>query len=553
MIVAWHRAREPLLVLAITVFTGLLSTSQRWAGLDTPDSSFYASLGLFGSEITDRAPIDSYYWTRLGHILPIRALTELFGTWPGFALYRLLLLLLLCGGIYVVVRRFTGIASAVFLTTVTSLSSVVLSYLGNPYLTGPALAGTAVLIAAAMFDDRRAAAVAGVTLGWLAMVNPPGVLLAGTIWLVLRLQARTRITHLAVAAGTTVATFAVFWLAGRVAFPGLDWLDAYVSSNARQRLSDFASPEPVWLQDISLIVPVAALAAVFVAWVTHRDEVAAQRALVISASSIAFMLVFNPMMGGIPLEGPFYQAMLWPPALISLALITTLAMPDRRWTRLQTGAGVLAVAVVIATGHVAPGLGLAVGWAIAVVAVAAFLLASYKGTIGAIAGLALLLSCAQLLQNSRDDLGLYYLSPYNWAFSANPVSDHLHTAVNTQEWLLDNTSRDDQILSWVEGDWVNGDRELFVVAGMMLWGENRVTLDPTLSEADVARLDTIRPSVIAMYGQTMDGVLRFWSSLPAENLPTVPTCYDFPWTPNPASDFTVTQGHACLTQLTWNG
>ena len=245
------------------------------------------------------------------------------------------------------------------------------------------------------------------------------------------------------------------------------------------------------------------------------------------------MLVFNPMMGGIPLEGPFYQAMLWPPALISLALITTLAMPDRRWTRLQTGAGVLAVAVVIATGHVTPGLGLAVGWVIAAAAVAVFLLASYKGTIGAIAGLALLLSCAQLLQNSRDDLGLYYLSPYNWAFSANPVSDQLHTAVDTQEWLLASTTRADTILSWVDGDWVNGDRELYVVAGMMLWGENRVTLEPTLSDGDIARLDTIRPSMIAMYGQTMDAVLRFWSSIPAENLPTVPTCYDFAVDPQP--------------------
>jgi len=48
-------------------------------------------------------------------------------------------------------------------------------------------------------------------------------------------------------------------------------------------------------------------------------------------------------------------------------------------------------------------------------------------------------------------------------------------------------------------------------------------------------------------------VLRFWISLPAENLPTPPTCRDFTWTPNPASDFTVTEGHACLTTLTWAG
>ena len=247
-----------------------------------------------------------------------------------------------------------------------------------------------------------------------------------------------------------------------------------------------------------------------------------------------------------------YQAMLWPPALVSLALVTTLAMPERRWTKLQTGAGVLAVAVVIATGHVDPGLSLLVGWLVAIVVVAVFLLAAYKGTIGAIAGLALLLAGGQLLQNSRGDLGLYYLSPYNWAFSANPISDRIHVAVNTQEWLLAHTTRDDQILSWVGGDWVNGDRELYVVAGMQLWGENRVTLEPTLTPDDITRLDTIKPSVVAMYGQSMTDVLAFWSSIPAANNATAPDCYDFAWSPNPASDFTVTQGHACLTRLTWS-
>ena len=34
-------------------------------------------------------------------------------------------------------------------------------------------------------------------------------------------------------------------------------------------------------------------------------------------------------MGGIALEAPMYQSMLWPPALISLGLVTTLAMPER--------------------------------------------------------------------------------------------------------------------------------------------------------------------------------------------------------------------------------
>jgi hypothetical protein len=551
VIVAWHRAREPLLVLAIALFTGLLSTSQRWAGLDTPDSSFYASLGLFGDEVSDRAPENSYYWTRLGYLAPVRLLTSTLGTWPGFTVYRMMLILMLVGGLYVALRRFTGMASAGFLAALASLSTVLLSYLGNSYLTGTVLAGTSVLVATALFDGRRAGALAGVVLGWLVMVNPPGVLLAGTLWLVLRIHARTRLVPVLIAAGTTVLTFAAFLVVGRLMFPRMDWLAAYLDSNARLTYSDFASPDAVWLHDVSLIVPVAVLVAVVVAWVTHRDERAAQVALVIGTTSIAFMLVFSPLMGGIPLEAPMYQAMLWPPALIALTLVTTLAMPERRWTRLQTAAGALAFVLVIATGHLTPGLGLGAGWLLAAAVVAVFLVASYKGTIGAIAGLALLLGGAQLLQNSRGNLGLYYLSPYNWAFSANPISDRIHTAVNTEEWLLASTTREDRILSWVDGDWVHGDRELYVVAGMQLWGENRVTLEPTLSAADIQRLEEIRPSVIAMYGQSARAVEAFWSSIPASLQPTTPTCYDFAWAPNPASDFTVTQGHACLTRLTW--
>lgn len=547
----WLRVREPAIVVAITIFTGLLSTSERWAGLDTPDSSFYASLSLFGDEVTDRAPDPSYYWTRLGVIVPNRLLTGLFGTWPGFGLYRMLLLLLVVGATYVTMRRFTSITSATFLATIVSLSTVVLSYLGNTYLTGSVMAGTAVLIACAMFDSRWAAAIAGITLGWLVMVNPPGVLLAGTVWLVLRALARTRVTYLLITAAATVVTFGAFLLAGRVVFPRMNWLDTYLASNARLNYSDFASKDAVWLHDISLIVPVVILVAVFAVWLTHRDSVAAQRAFAISSSSIAFLLVFSPLMGGIALEAPMYQAMLWPPALIALALAATHAMPDAGWTRKQGLVGTLAIVVVIATGHLSLGLGLVWGWLLAAAVLVICLFASYKGTIGAMAGVALLLSAAQVLQNSRGDIGLYYLSPYNWAFNANPISDRLHTAVNSQEWLLANTTREDQILDWVQGDWVGGDRELYVVAGMQLWGENRVTLEPTLTTEDIARLEQIRPSVIAMFGQTMDGVQAFWSSIPAANSPTAPECYDFAWAPNPASAFTVTQGHTCLTRLTW--
>ena len=128
----------------------------------------------------------------------------------------------------------------------------------------------------------------------------------------------------------------------------------------------------------------------------------------------------------------------------------------------------------------------------------------------------------------------------------------MHTAVNSQEWLLANTTRDDVILDWVQGDWVKGDRELYVVAGMQLWGENRVTLEPTLSTDDIARLGELKPTVIAMFGQSMAGVIRFWQSIPAERQATAPTCYDYAWPTHPQSTYPVTQGHTCLTRLTWS-
>jgi hypothetical protein len=545
----WHRVREPVTVVAITVLVALVS--QRWAGLDTPDSSFYASLSLFSSEITDRAPIDSYYWTRLGYIGPVALLTNLLGTWAGFEAYRVLLLLMFVTGTHLVLRRFTGIASAAFLAGAAAFSTVILSYLGNSYLIGSVLAGTAAIIAAALRPGPRAALVAGVLLGWLVMVNPPGAILAGVLWLALRIHGRIRIVEVVSAAAATVATFVVFWLIGLAMFPGMSWFGAYIDSDARTRLSDFASREPVWLGDISLVVPVTILIGVVIVWATHRSERAAQVALIVSLASVTFMLVFNPLMGGIPLEAPFYQAMLWPPALIALMLVTTLAMPERRWTKVQLAAGLLAVALVIATGFIAPGFNLGIGWAVAVVTMAVFLFAGYKGTIGAIAGLALVLGGAQLLQNSRGDIGLYYLSPYQWAFAENPIRDRIGTAVNTQEWLLANSTRDDRILSWVGGNWVDGDRELYVVAGMQLWGENRVTLEPVITPDDAARLDVVRPTMLAMYAPSMPLLLQFWESIPQRLRPTAPECYDFAWQPNPASSFDYTQGHACLTTLSW--
>ena len=550
------RLTDPLIIAALWLFAGVLSGSERWAGLDTPDSSFYATLALFGDDVTDRAVETSYYWTRLGYIGPVRLLTGILGPWNGFAAYRMILLLVIVAASYLIMRRFTTRPTAAFITAVISVNTVVLSYLGNTYLTGSVLAGSAAMIAIALTDRRWGAIIAGVVAGWLVMVNPPGALLAITIWMTLRIHRRTRLPHYLISAATGAATFGAFLIVGRLLFPKLNWFESFLATQ-EMNLSDFASKVPVWLGDISLLVPASVFVLAIATWSWNRTNPAAQTALMVSSSSIAFMLLFSPLMGGIALEAPMYQAMLWPPALIALGLCAAAAAAERSWQPAAIGAAIIGVVVVVFAGHWAGALTLAMGvlLALALVAVAAIGFRS-RSLVAIVIALAVFAGGAQLLQNSRGPLGLYYLSPYAWAFTDNPISDKIHTAVNTQEWLLANTSRDDRILDWVGGDWVGGDRELYVVAGMQLWGENRVTLEPRLTPDDVNRLNSIKPTTIAMYAPSMERITDFWSSIPQANRATPPNCYDFAWSSSPNTRVStnpapVKQGHACLTQLTW--
>jgi len=553
------RPAEIAIPLALAAL--ITAIAQRWSGLDTPDSSFYATLALFGDQVTDRAPFTSYYWTRLGYIVPVDALTALFGAMAGFLVYKFLLTTLLAVSAYLIFRRHTKAWISTWLTAGVITSSVVLSYLGNSYLTGSVLAGTAALIAlgTSTRHPRASAALAGTTMGWLVMVNPPGVLLAGTLWLATaihcnRTTARSAselLRQFAITAITTVGVFAAFLALGRIVFPAMNWFGAYLDAQ-QITLSNFASSSPVWLQDISLLVPASILIITTVSWATNRASNSAQAGFLISLTSIAFIFAFNPMMGGIALEAPLYQSMLWPPALIALGLSAVSRMDDNvSSSRIPMIVAILGIFAIIAAGYVAPGIDFAIGLGLAIITTLVVVL-SPRITTATIITVSTFLAGAQLLQNSRDDLGLYYLSPYHWAYASNPVEDKVRTAIESQEWLLRNTTNQDRILLWVDGAWTQGDRELYVAAGMQLWGENRITLEPTLTDKyGITQLENVKPTVLALYGKSMDSIMTFWESIPSQNDPTAPECVEYPWPADPSSDFPTTQGLTCLTELQW--
>jgi hypothetical protein len=234
------RIREWTSPLAIAVV--LFAISQQWSGLDTPDSEFYASLAIFTDQVTDRAPFDGYFWTRLGMIAPAHAAVSLLGIWEGLAIYKALLMLIFTSSMFAIVRRFTGFWRATWLTAAASSSSIVVAYLGNPYVSATVVSGLMLLMAAALRDSPTAAGVSGFALGWLAMTYPTGALLGTTIWLSIviyrlrtaQFQRSRAMWNLVISATAFVITVGIFWLAGRSLFPDLDWWQTFVQASEQR-------------------------------------------------------------------------------------------------------------------------------------------------------------------------------------------------------------------------------------------------------------------------------------------------------------------------------
>lgn len=541
--------------LAVSVV--LFLVSQNWSGLDTPDSEFYASLAIFTDQVTDRAPFDSYYWTRLGMILPAHSVISILGVWEGFAVYKAFLLLTFVTSMFALARRFTGFWRATWLSMAVSSSSIVMAYFGNPYVSATVLAGLACLLAFSVRDGLVSAIGSGVALGWLAMTYPTGALFGGIIWgginiysFVSHAYARGMwIRYLLVSGSCLFATVVTFWLIGRIVFPGLDWWETFRAAS-QQDHAVLGSGEWVWLRDISLLVPASTLILTFINRWRPTRKVPADLALLTSSSAITFYLVFAPIFGAQFLEAPLHQVLLWAPTLVAIVLVATSRMPDSpSRSPALLAVGVVTLVAIVAAGWTSPGWPLPVGVAVAA-AMTLVAVTSPRRTLPTLIAMSVFLAGSQLLQNSRPQLGNFMLDPYFWAYTNNPNEEKLRAAVNAQAWLLENSRPDDQLLLWVDGPWREGDRELYSVAAMQLWGENRITLEPTLTdEYGLQRLAAVRPTALVLYGKSMGAVWTFWRSIPREFDPAPPECYDFVWPLDTTSAFPTQVGHTCVVRL----
>jgi hypothetical protein len=554
-------ALDALIVLAISLFAALVS--RPWTGFTSPDSEFYATLALHGSDVADRALDPAYTWTRLGYIAPVRLLVTTLDPFTGFWVWRLLLILAVVGALYAIVRITSTRQLAVIVASFASLNTMVLSFVGTTYLTGTVIAATTVLLAMAVWgalgQPRRAwlpALLSGVVAGWLVMTNPYAFLLGIAMWLAVRvgqlardrtLRAVGRDALLGIAGAT--ASFGVLLLAGAVIFPGRNWFETYVTWNARLDYASFIGDRDVWQRDIGLLVPLLAVAIALIALLVTRGRVAATGALV-AVTSIAFTAVYFLLVPGPWLESPTYVAKLWPGALVAVALAFAALVGQRRfgvtgWLTAATGLVLVLWAGRWATDLTAAQGLLVSGGALALV-VAAALVAPRLPEAGAavllVASLAGVALGGQLLQNGRGLLGTYGQFPLRAAFTDFDTELLMRSRMAAQDWVLANTSQTDRIMTWTDAQ-----RLTSGIAAMQLWGwYNTVTTDAVLARQQAEDLRTARPDVVAMYAPSRQEILDFWATLPPDAGASVPDCTTVPFL-----GIGSPEAHVCLTRLAW--
>lgn len=561
------RAADGLIVLGLSAFAAFFSGAQRWTGFNSPDSEFYASLALFGDDVAGRAIDPAYTTTRLGYIVPVRGLTSVLGAWTGFGLWRFLLILAIVGALYGLVRLASTRQLATLVAAAGALNTVVLSFVGNTYLTGTLMAGVLLLILLGAWPVLAAPRstwlpplVSGVVVAWLVMVNPYGSLLGLSLWLGLRTYLlvtepdgrwRSLGRDAAMAVGGFALTTGAFLLAGTWVFPGRSWLGTYLDWNARLDYSVFVGDEAVWQRDIALLVPAVAVLIAATATLLARDRRAAVAGLVVAVLNGVFTFGYLWLVPGPWLEAPTYVALLWPGALAGVALSFAAIVGSRTLGWLGWVLGIAALPFALWAGRwdqdVSGGAGLLVAGVVlllVVVTALAWRRAPEHWLSGALAVVALgaLTIGAQVLQNGRGLLGIYGQFPFRAAYVDFQAEELMQSKVAAEEFVLDHTTPAD-----VVGVWTDADRLTSGIAAMQLWSNyNAVGYHATLTPEEVMQLEQLRPTAIAMYAPTSDQVYAFWQSLPPQARASVPDCTTVPFLGIGSPD-----AHVCVTQLAW--
>jgi hypothetical protein len=511
-------------VLGTTLFVSFFSGANKFTGLYTPDSEFYASLGAFGNEVTDRAPFPAYYWTRLTLTGPLGVLNSLFDPETSWALYRSTLIGLFVTCFYILLRRFDVDRSlAAGLSAVFSLNSVILYFVGDPYVTGTVMALTMCLltIVSGIETAHNRWHLRGLACGGIAsaifVTNPNGFIIASLASLgfltgdVLskKISLRKIMELLCLSAVGFVAFFGLVLTANQLWFPDLNWIETVRYYSAILKGSHYASQD-VWLwlkSETSLIVVFLVLLFLGLNLFKRRLSWGAATPLLVAGLACLYPLVLVMLNPTPALEASFYSAMLWPPTLI--AFLSSGSEDVSRLTPTQVTKSLIftliAVLTLIVIGHtqsILPVTNVLVIAPVTAVAMALWIMVRVGGRPGQTFMFSLIMLVVfQVLQNARPATeGVIQRNSYSLAFRQSAAEDQVLQGLEAENWLLTQTSPTEKVQVYAEGGTGTVSPSAF-----QLWGPNAVGTDPEVTEYTRANLQNVRPSAVVTYFRVRNG------------------------------------------------
>lgn len=500
-----------------------------WSPPYTPDSEFYYSLGIFGSDITDRALQPAYYWTRLGWILPVHLLVDVFGVSIGFAVWHWILTTLAVAPTFLLVRRVAGALAAGAASLLMASSTVFIVTTGNTYVISlllPLMVLVSATSALLAMEDRRwrrvvVASTCGAAIGWIAMTNTIAaaygaliVLVAAAVGIGVRRRWRDLRDWLLSAFAlilTLAGTLLVFLGWGRLVFPDLDWWGTVLYWSRILDSSLYRDNSFAWVNQsvILLSLPVVIGAGVAVlAWrpaqLTAGARMAVTALTASAAAALALALFQEFQLNSAVLQIPTYYPILWGPLLPLAAVLFGVVLGSTFRRGLAAGVATTAVLffVSILVGRVESPIRHIVGWGLAlcIAGIAAWVLAERASrrvggasAVIAVGALAIPVALLQLFPNSGPSPGLYTA-----AFNPTPSTALYSLDAEIASWVLRETTPEDTLMVWAYPGQAN-----LSGAAMNLWGPNAVgPLQETLTTGDAEVLRANNVTALAMYAPT---------------------------------------------------
>ncbi len=511
---------EALLVLALPTLVLFVVGRQAWTPANTPDSEFYLSLAAFGHQVTDRAVVPAYYWTRLGVIAPLRGLSWLVGPDAAYAIWRWFLLSVAIVPSYIFARRRWGLPAAIAAAGAIGFSTVLLTVTANPYPTSaivPLLIAESAILLIAITGPRRSApwlaAVAGAIGGWLIMCNPVAGVFAALVALpfalvIFRRGLKATGQFIGAAVASAAASFFILLGAGRALFPALDWWETTRFYLSALNFAAFHSSSLGWLRESPLLlVPIFLIFIAAAVGLRIRHE---RQVMWVLAGSIILpgcYAFFNQFVQqGSMLETPVYVAFLWGPSLAALAVLVG-------WFARGRGVGAWAVAIGVLAGGCAAGRfwvdpfrvrpdGLAILLVVVGLALLAVLgmpgaprrVLALVAAVGVVAG-------AQVLQNGTPTAGEFVAMriPYSSAFQSTGAAAQYEAALDAERWVLSAASPGSRLLVWAPGPEFGG------IAAMSLNGPNALSMSRDLLPLQMAWLKANAPVEVLVIGRRLVG------------------------------------------------